>query len=135
MGREATTRNGALWRLLANLAALLAVALFLAHGVAAGGILPHAHGPTVVHGELSLVPSDAGEADTGHEHVEVVDSDHHTASGASACCGDACLSALMPDEGPCLHRTWQEGTKPAVLFSLLSGRAPEGLRRPPRLTI
>lgn len=135
MGREATTRNGALWRLLANAAALLAVALFLTHGVAAGGILPPAHGPTAAHAELSLVSSGAGEADTDHEHAEAIDPDHHTAGGASACCGDACLSALMPDEGPYLHRAWQEGPKPAVLFSLLSGRAPDGLRRPPRLTI
>lgn len=135
MGRKAATRNGALWRMLANAAALLAVALFLAHGAAAGDILPHAHGPTAAYAELSLVSIDVSEADDGHEHAEAVDPDHHTAGGASACCGDACLSALIPDDGPCLHRAWQEGTKHAVLFSLLSGRAPEGLRRPPRLTI
>lgn len=135
MGLEAPTRNGALWRMFANAAALLAVALFLAHGVAEGGILPHAHGPTAAHAEQSLVSSEASEADDGHEHAEAVESDHHTAGGASACCGDACLSALMPDEGPCLHHAWQEGAKPAALFSLLSGRALEGLRRPPRLMI
>lgn len=135
MGRAATSRNGALRRMLANAAALLAVALFLAHAVAAGGILPHAHGPTAAHAELSLHSSDAAKADAGHEHAEAVDPDHHTADGASACCGDACLSALMPDEGPCLHRAWQEGTKPAALLPLLNGRSPEGLRRPPRLTI
>lgn len=135
MGREATIRNGTLWRLFANAAALLAVVLFLAHAVTAGGILPHVHGPTAAHAELSPVSGDVGEADGGHEHAEAVDPDHHTAGGASACCGDACLSALMPDDGPCLHPAWQEGTKHPVLFSLLSGRAPEGLRRPPRLTI
>lgn len=135
MGREATSRDGALLWMLANAAALLAVALFLAHGAAAGGILPHAHGPSAAHVEVSLVSSDSGEAEDGHEHAEAIDSDHYTAGGASACCGDTCLSALMPDEGPCLHHAWQEGAKPTALFSLLSGRAPEGLRRPPRLMI
>jgi hypothetical protein len=135
MGREAMTRNGALWRMLANAAALLAVALFLAHGAAAGGILPDAHAPTAAHAELSIVSNDASQADDGHEHAEAVDGDHHTAGGASACCGHACLSVLMPDEGPCLHHAWQRGEKSVILLSLLSGRAPEGLLRPPRLTI
>lgn len=134
MGREATSRTCALRRMLANAAALLAVALFHAHAVAAGGLLPHAHGLTVAHAEVSLASTDA-EAGASHDHAAAVDADHHTAGGASACCGDACLTALLPDEGPCLDRGWQEGTKPAALSSLLSGRAPEGLRRPPRLSI
>lgn len=130
MSLVAKSRNGALRRTLANAAALLAVALFLAHAVAAGGLLPHAHGPTPADTELSFVLSDAG-----HEHADVADPDHHTAGGVFACCGDACLTALTPDEGPCLDRARQEGSKPAILSSLLSGRAPEGLRRPPRLSI
>lgn len=128
MSFVAMSRNGPLRRMLANAAALLAVGLFLTHAVAAAGFPPHAHNPTLANTELSLVVSDVG-----HEHAHVADPDHHTAGGVSACCGDACPSALMPDEGPCLDRAWHEGTKPADLSSLLSGSAPEGQRRPPRL--
>lgn len=46
MGREATTRHGALWRMLADAAALLAVTLFLAHGPTAAGSLLHNYVPT-----------------------------------------------------------------------------------------
>lgn len=126
--------NGALRRILANAAALMAVALFLAHAVAAEACLPHADGP-IAHAELSLGTSDAGVTNAGHDYAEAIDPDRYAAGGAFACCGDACLTALIPEEGPCLLRAWPDSLKPAALSSLLSGRAPEGLRRPPRLSI
>lgn len=127
--------NGALRRMLANAAALMAIALFLAHAVAAESFLMHARGPIAAHTELSLSTSDAVATNAAHEHAEAIDPDHHAAGGTFACCGDACLTALMPGEGPSLLRAWPDRLKLAALSTLLSGRAPEGLRRPPRLSI
>lgn len=128
-------RKGALRHMLANAAALLGVVLFLAHGVAAGGFLAHGHGPTLAQADLALVAPHI-HADTGHEHAEGVAPDHQTPTGtSSACCGDACLSALMPGDMSCTPPAWDDGAKRADLFVLLRGRAPEGLRRPPRLSL
>ena len=132
MGRNTTSRSGALPRMLANGAALVAVCLFLAHAVAAER-LPHPSGPAAAHSERSLAPSDAVGTSAVHDYAKAVGQDHYAASAKLACCGDVCLSALIHGENPCPRRSSREGSKPFVLSSLMSGRTPEGLRRPPWL--
>lgn len=133
MGRQTTSTPGArLWPMFLNSVVFLAIALFLEHAVVAGGFLPHAHGQTAAPAKLSLTSSDAAEVFSSHDHAEAMDQKYHTAGGTPACCGDACLVAVMPDEGPGLHREGQVGSKFSVLVSLLSGRALEGPRHPPQ---
>jgi hypothetical protein len=49
-----------------------------------------------------------------------------------ACCGHACLAALIPGRTPDLKEPRRSDQKFVVPVSLLSGLAPDGPRRPPR---
>ncbi|OYS02465.1 hypothetical protein CBF68_08185, partial [Lactobacillus taiwanensis] len=100
MGRPVTrTRVASVWQKFASAIAILAVAMFVTHGVAAKGVLPHAHDHSVAHPETSLVTGDTSAEQGGnHEHSTAVDHKHGTAKdGTAPCCGEACLLALMPD--------------------------------------
>jgi len=136
MGRPVTrTRVASVWQKFASAIAILAVAMFVTHGVAAKGVLPHAHDHSVAHPETSLVTGDTSAEQGGnHEHSTAVDHKHGTAKdGTAPCCGEACLLALMPDVDTHLNEPWGVPTKSLFVVSSLAGHDPEGLRRPPRL--
>ena len=124
------------WQKLASAIAILAVAMFVAHGVAAKGTLPHAHDHSVAHAETSLIAaSTPAEPGGSHEHSSAVGHKHGTAKdGTAPCCGEACLLALMPDVDTHLNEPWGVRSKSLFVVSSLAGHDPEGLRRPPRLT-
>ena len=123
------------WQKLASAIAILAVAMFVAHGVAAKGALPHAHDHSVAHAETSLVADDTPAKPGGnHEHSSVVGHKYGTTDdGTPPCCGDACLLALVPDDNPPLDELWGVRSKSLKVASLLAENDPEGLRRPPRV--
>lgn len=124
------------WQKLASAIAILAVAMFVAHGAAAKGALPHAHDHSVAHAETSLVGGHTpAEPGGNHEHSSAVGHKHGTAKdGTAPCCGEACLLALMPDVDTHLNEPWGVWSKSRFVVSSLAGHDPEGLRRPPRLT-
>ncbi|WP_207101144.1 hypothetical protein [Paracoccus shandongensis] len=108
--------------------------MFVAHGAAAKGALPHAHDHSVASAELSLItghiPAEPGK---NHEHSSAVGHKHGTAKdGTAPCCGEACLLALMPDVDIHLNEPWGVRSKSLFVVFSLAGHDPEGLRRPPR---
>ena len=123
------------WQKLASAIAILAVAMFVAHGAAAKGALPHAHDHSVAHAETSLVAGHTpAEPGGNHEHSSAVGHKHGTAKdGTAPCCGEACLLALMPDVDTHPNEPWGVRSKSLLVVSSLAGHDPEGLRRPPRL--
>ena len=123
------------WQKLASAIAILAVAMFVAHGAAAKGALPHAHDHSVAHAETSLIAaSTPAEPGGSHEYSSAVGHKHGTAKdGTAPCCGEACLLALMPDVDTHLNEPWGVRSKSLFVVSSLAGHDPEGLRRPPRL--
>ena len=129
------TRVASVWQKLASVIATLAVAMFVAHGAAAKGALLHAYDHSVAHAETSLVTGHtAAEPDGTHEHSSAVSQKHGTANdGTAACCGEACLLALMPDIDTHLSKPWGVRSRSLRRVSSLSGHDPDGLRRPPRL--
>ena len=136
MGRPVTrTRVASVWQKLASAIAILAVAMFVAHGVAAKGTLPHAHDHSVAHAETSLIAaSTPAEPGGSHEYSSAVGHKHGTAKdGTAPCCGEACLLALMPEVDTHPNEPWGVRSKSLFVFSSLAGHDPEGLRRPPRL--
>lgn len=134
MGRSVTrARVVSVWQKLASAIAVLAVAMFVAHGAAAKGTPPHDH--SVAHAETSLIAGHtAAEPEGTHEHSSAVSHKHGTANdGTAACCGEACLLALMPDIDTHLSKPWGVRSRSLLRVSSLSGHDPDGLRRPPRL--
>ena len=134
MGRSVTrTRVVSVWQKLASAIAILAVAMFVAHGAAAKGPLPHDH--SVAHAETSLIAGHtAAEPEGAHEHSSAVSHKYGTTTnGTAACCGEACLLALMPDIDTQLSKPWGVRSRALLRVSSLSGHDPDGLRRPPRL--
>lgn len=115
---------------LANLLALLAVALFVTHAAMTEDSLSSIH----VHATAAFTAPDiAAEPGSNHAHSLMVSENFdETGTGNFACCGKACLSALLPNDDSCMEWPWDAGVKSFILVSLFRGREPEGLRRPPR---
>ena len=129
----ASAKAASVWQKLSNIVTLLAVAMFLTHAVAAQGLLPHMHVHTDAPAGAPPVADDAAaESEQSHAHPSMVSEKHGTGDATPACCGEACLSALLPSESPCPDWPWGAGAKSHVLVSLLNGLGPDGLRRPPR---
>ena len=100
---------------------------------AAGSLVPHSHAHISVHAESS--PTATNVADPVPHHApsmavgeEPSDDNHDTL----ACCGDACLAALIPGRTADLKEPRRSDQKFVMPVSLLSGLAPDGPRRPPR---
>ncbi len=123
-----------IWQRLASVIALLAMAMFVSHAVAAEGTLLHAHDHTrawAVAPHVAEVGFD-GPA-RSYDLPTVTDYQHYgSQDGKLSCCGDACLLALMPDEDLDLEDPWVTPSKATITVFLLAGHDPEGLRRPPR---
>lgn len=135
MQRQTTgTMAASAWRKLANVLALLAISMFVAHVAVAGSFAPSAQGHTAAHAERWATSSAASEPVWGNDHPSVVGEKHEAAQhGTLACCGTACIAALMPDDGPRLEGPQNVSSTPSILVSLLNGCGPDGPRRPPRL--
>jgi|SRR5690625_439674 len=137
MERPATSaRAASIWQKLAILVAFLAVAIYVTHAVAAEGFLPPTHVHAAAHAGPSGVADDtAVDPGVSHGHSSMVSEKQYgsTGDGVLACCGKACLSALLPDEGPRPDCPWNTRSKFPGLVAILSGRGPDGLRRPPWL--
>lgn len=126
-----------IWQKLANMIALLAVALFVSHPVAAEGALLHAHDHTMAQAGTPHHVEDALDGpDQSHEHSSVTDHHQHsdTDKGKPTCCGEACLTALMPNDELDLDEPWVAPSKTSMIVFSLVGHDPEGLHRPPRLS-
>lgn len=135
MGRQVTsTRIASLWRKLANALALLTIAIFVTHAVAAEGALLHAHDRTASHAAPSLIANDnpVGSSRCHGDSSAVSQKQSSAGDEAPPCCGKACLTAVMPRENPHPDRTWAARSESLVPVSSLDGRDPEGPRRPPR---
>lgn len=126
--------------LLVNAAAVLFMATFLAHAVIAGGMLSHSpvpegHGHGLFEtGDASApcdvpIPSGAASASAIPGH------DHGNGSEAPPCCGDLCHLALAPQEISSPVGVAHREIILIVSKPLLRGRALEGPRRPPRLSV
>lgn len=125
MQRQTTgTMAASAWRKLANVMALLAISMFVAHVAVTGSFAPSAQGHTAAHAERWATSSAAAEPVWGNEAAQ---------HGTLACCGTACIAALMPDDGPRLEGPQNVSSTPSILVSLLNGCGPDGPRRPPRL--
>ncbi|WP_306751760.1 hypothetical protein [Paracoccus actinidiae] len=123
-----------IWQKLASVIALLAVAMFVSHAVAAEGALLHAHDHMMAQAKASHVVDVAfDEPERSHNHSTVSDYQHGASQqGKLSCCGDACLLALMPDEDLDMVDPWETSSKAFIMVFSLAGHDPEGLRRPPR---
>ena len=121
--RTPRTKAGFVWQKLANALALLATAMLIAHGAAAGSLVPHSHAHISVHAESS--PTATNVADPVPHHApsmavgeEPSDDNHDTL----ACCGDACLAALIPGRTADLKEPRRSDQKFVMPVSLLSKR-------------
>ena len=130
-----STRAASIWQKLASAIAILAVAMFVTHAAAAKGAVSYAHDHTLAHAGASLIVTDAHAGpDWSHEASASIGHKHGTAKdGTPPCCGDACLTALVPDDNLPLDERWGVRSKPLRVASSLAGHNPEGVRRPPRL--
>lgn len=132
-------RSASVWQKLASALALLATALFMAHGAMAESLVRHAHVQNAAHtGHMESSPNTRTlSADPAMHHMSSVAAAEPGVGehGTLACCGKACVAALLPDQAPCLEKPRGGDQKSPVLASLLTGSAPEGPRRPPRTSI
>jgi hypothetical protein len=130
------TKVTSTWQKLASMIALLSVAVFVSHAVAAEGVLLHAQDHTIAQAEAPYLVEDTPDApDRSHEHSSVTVHQHSdTGKGKPTCCGEACLIALMLNEALDLDEPWAARSKISMSASSLVGHDPEGLHRPPRLS-
>jgi hypothetical protein len=128
------TKVTSIWQKLASMIALLAVAMFVSHAVAAEGTLLYAHDHAMSQTGAAYLGVDAPDGpDWSHKHSATADHQHGGSQGGKpSCCGKACLMALMPDEELQLAEPWATPSKTFMIVSSLAGHDPEGVRRPPR---
>lgn len=126
--------TSAIRQMLARAIAILAVAMLVAHAAAAKGVVSHDHDHALAHAGASLVPGDPQAEPAGGPAHSPALVHAHDASGDDAppCCGEACLTALLPGEDPLPDRDRSGPSRSVMPVPLLTGRDPEGVRRPPR---
>lgn len=132
VGRKAAL----LWQKLATALAVLAAVMFVLHAAAAKGAVSFLHDQHLSHAGASVSHGDgAHEAKGRHGCLQVAAHMHGPGDTASsACCDEACLAALVPDDDPPLGDPWGMPSRCALTASALTGHDPERLRRPPRLS-
>lgn len=131
-----STRAASIWQKLASAIAILAAVIFVTHAGAARGAVSYVHDHDLAHAGASLATSGAtAKPRCGQEHSFSAGHTHDASDDVSLpCCGEACLLALVPDEEPPVDEPWGMPSRSLMVVSSLTGRVPEGLLRPPRLS-
>lgn len=137
MRRQATkSKSESFWQKLVSALALLATVMFMTHGAMAETLGLHVHALDAAQPCHTESSSDAknwlSDSVAHHGSSSVADPqsgvDQHN---SSACCGKACMAALVPDQAPRLQSP-RGDQKSLVLACWLTGLSQEGPRRPPR---